>query len=336
MKLLKVLGIILAIILVVVIVLVIALPTTYNVERSVTIDAPKNVVVDQVGRYENFIKWSPWSKLDPDMTYEITGTDGEVGAVYSWSGNDSVGTGSLTTVSVTDDRIDQKLDFTTPWESHDLSYYEFEDTPEGIKVTWGMDGNLPRPMNLMGLFMSMEDMIGNSYEEGLADLAEQVKEYMVNHTRREYFINEIDIASKSYIIKRAEVKFEDIQNFYATNFQAIMQMIQMLELPLSGAPSGLYYTWDMENNMADMAAGIPIEGDADIEGFDLIKVEGDALLINYYGSYGGSAEAHYAMDDYMQENGLQLNELVIEEYITDPTSEPDTSKWLTKIYYLVQ
>jgi len=336
MKILKVIGIILAIVIVIAVILVMVLPTKYNLERSVIIDAPKNIVVDQVVKFENFVKWSPWSELDPNITYEITGTDGEVGSAYSWSGNDSVGTGSLSTISITDSRIEQKLDFTAPWEAHDLTYYEFEETPEGIEVIWGMDGNLERPMNLMGLFMSMEDMIGPQYDRGLQSLKNQVTAFIKNHTKRGYFINEIDMKPKYYVLKRASVKFGDIQNFYATNFEAIMKKVQLLELPLAGAPSGLMYTWDMENNMADMAAGIPISEQADVNGFDVIEVGGKSLQIQYYGSYAGSAEAHYAMDDYMKENGQELNEVVIEEYITDPINEPDTSKWLTNIYYMVR
>ncbi len=336
MKILKVIGIILAIVIVIAVVLVMVLPTKYNLERSVTIDAPTNIVFEQVVRFENFIKWSPWSELDPNMAYEITGTDGEVGSVYSWSGNDSVGTGSLTTISIMDNRIEQKLDFTAPWEAHDLTYYEFEETPEGIEVIWGMDGNLARPMNLMGLFMSMEDMIGPQYERGLQSLKNQVNAFVTNHTKRGYFINEIDMKPKYYVTKRASVKFSDIQNFYATNFEAIMKKVQLLELPLAGAPSSLMYTWDMENNLADMAAGIPISEEADVDGFDVIEVGGKSLQIQYYGSYEGSADAHYAMDDYMKENELTLNEVVIEEYVTDPVHEPDTSKWLTNIYYMIQ
>jgi effector-binding domain-containing protein len=115
-----------------------------------------------------------------------------------------------------------------------------------------------------------------------------------------------------------------------------MNKVQLLELSLAGAPSGLMYTWDMENNVADMAAGIPISEQADVDGFDIIEVGGKSLHIQYYGSYEGSAEAHYAMEDYMKENVLELNEVVIEEYITDPVNEPDTSKWLTNIYYMVR
>jgi effector-binding domain-containing protein len=336
MKILKVLGIILAVVVVLIIILAIALPTKYNVERSITIDAPKNIIFEQVSHFKHFIKWNPWSKMDPNLSYEITGTDGTVGAVYSWSGNDSVGIGSLTNISVTEDRIDQKLDFTAPWEAHDDNYYIFEDSPEGVKVTWGMDGNLDRPMNIMGLFMNMEEMIGSEYEKGLESLKIQVNEYMSNHTKRGYFINEIKLEPRNYIIKRDKVKFDDMHRFYATHFPAIMQMVQMLELPLAGAPSGLYYEWDMEKNLADMAAGIPVTAEADIEGYDMVKLGGKALHIEYYGPYAGVGNAHYAIDEYMQENDLILNELVIEEYFTDPGAEPDTAKWLTNIYYLIQ
>ena len=227
MKVLKVIGIILAIVIVIAVVLLLVLPTKYKVERSVTIDAPRNIVFAHVAKFEHFIKWSPWSELDPNMTYEITGPDGEVGAVYSWSGNDSVGTGSLSTIALTDSRIDQKLDFTAPWEAHDLAYYEFKDTPEGIEVTWGMDGNMPRPMNLMGLFMNMEDMIGPQYEKGLQSLKDQVASFITSHTKRGFFINEKELKPRYFVINRASVKFGDIQNFYADNFQAIMKNLDL-------------------------------------------------------------------------------------------------------------
>lgn len=336
MKILKALGIILAILVVLTIVLVLAMPTKYYVERSVLINAPRPVVFDQVRFYKNFIRWSPWSKMDPDMSYEISEPDGIVGSVYSWSGNDSVGVGSLTTLSQTENRIDQKLDFSSPRESHDETYYTFEDTPDGVRVAWGVRGNLVRPMNLMKLFINLEDMIGSDFEEGLKALELEVKDYVTTHTKRGYLIYEKEMKPTNYIIKRDYVTFDDIQNFYGTHFDAILQMVQMLGLIPTGPPTGIFYHWDMQNNRADMAAGIPIEGEADIEGYDMVRIGGKALFIPYYGSYSGSAEAHNALDDFMRQNKLTLNNVVLEEYVTDPGTEPDSSKRLTNIYYLVK
>jgi len=54
------------------------------------------------------------------------------------------------------------------------------------------------------------------------------------------------------------------------------------------------------------------------------------------GGYNGLEQAHLAMDDYMKANNLENQPPVIEEYITDPGSEPDSNKWVTKITYLVK
>ena len=34
--------------------------------------------------------------------------------------------------------------------------------------------------------------------------------------------------------------------------------------------------------------------------------------------------------------GKEFSGIVLEQYITDPSQEPDTSKWLTNIYYYVK
>jgi effector-binding domain-containing protein len=42
---------------------------------------------------------------------------------------------------------------------------------------------------------------------------------------------------------------------------------------------------------------------------------------------------HEDLARYVQYKKLQEEGPVMEVYITDPTQEPDTSKWITEIYY---
>ena len=42
------------------------------------------------------------------------------------------------------------------------------------------------------------------------------------------------------------------------------------------------------------------------------------------------------MNDYLQQKKMTSSLPVIEEYVTDPTVEKDTAKWLTKIIYFVE
>jgi effector-binding domain-containing protein len=62
---------------------------------------------------------------------------------------------------------------------------------------------------------------------------------------------------------------------------------------------------------------------------------GKAISVDHYGSYNGLQAAHDAIDKFAQANGLKTKMPVIEEYVTGPQMEPDSTKWLTRIYYLL-
>ena len=167
-KALKILGLTIGVPLVAMVILNVV-PKSLSVERSVVINADPAFIRDQVVKFENFLVWSPWSGLDKDQKVEITGVDGTVGAKYAWqSENEEVGKGFQTIKSVSKERVDMELEFTAPWESVSDVYYLFEEVENGFKVTWGykQEANL-----MMGLF-GIEEMLGENFEEGLADLKE--------------------------------------------------------------------------------------------------------------------------------------------------------------------
>jgi hypothetical protein len=171
MKFLKALLIIIAVIIVIVLVLSLISPTTIHVERSASITAPKSLVYDNVSRFENINKWTPWADYDSNMKMTITGTDGTVGATSSWVGNDKVGQGSQTIQQlVPDDRVDMDIHFIKPYDSHAQAYYQLSDSNGATKVIWAINSSMPRPWNAMGLFMNMDKMIGQDFERGLDKL----------------------------------------------------------------------------------------------------------------------------------------------------------------------
>lgn len=138
----KTVKIILAVVAVLVAIVVIGnlVNTTIVVERSAEINANVEALTKQTTDFNEFRTWSPWAEMDPNSTFEITGEQGKVGASYSWSGNDEVGTGNQVVKSITPERIDLLLTFTAPWESVSDVYYLFEPAGEGTKITWGYKG----------------------------------------------------------------------------------------------------------------------------------------------------------------------------------------------------
>ena len=109
--------------------------------------------------------------------------------------------------------------------------------------------------------------------------------------------------------------------------------------PAAPFPSGLFFKWDTVNKITVMAAVMSVKGSSKtkVKGLETFVVPaGKTLNIKYFGGYNGTGLAHMAMDDYINEKGFMKLTPIMEEYVTDPGKEPDSTKWLTNIYYPVK
>ncbi|MEZ4951418.1 MAG: SRPBCC family protein [Saprospiraceae bacterium] len=309
-------------------------PKTYEVSRSIDIDASKETVFPYLKSLKENQRWSPWAARDTAMENSYEGTDGTVGSKHSWKGNKDVGSGEQTITKVVENEmVETDLHFIEPFESRSDAYITIKDQEDGSgsQVTWGFKGENGFVARAMGVFMDMDKMIGPDFEKGMQNLKELVESEAKNSSFRGFDIQKIQLPPRTYAGVRKTVKFEDMSPFFAENFGKIFGAAGE---KVDGMPSALYFDWDEANGQSDMAAVVPVT--AAVDGFETFNIEGgNALMIDYYGSYEGSAEAHMAMDDYLKAKNKEMRSPVVEEYITDPSTEPDTSKWLTKItYYL--
>lgn len=160
------------VILVVALVLLITLqPADFQVERSTQIATAPEVPFALVNDLHQWEQWSPWAKLDPAMEITYGGSDAGVGATYAWSGNSDVGAGKMTiTKSTPGEEILIDLEFLKPFEAQNTTVFSFAAEGDATKVTWRMNGTNNFMGKAMGLFMDMDRMIGESFEQGLADL----------------------------------------------------------------------------------------------------------------------------------------------------------------------
>jgi hypothetical protein len=64
-----------------------------------------------------------------------------------------------------------KLDFLKPFEGHNTADFVLEPEGSGTRVTWVMYGPLNFiPGKLMSVFTTMDKMIGDDFQRGLANL----------------------------------------------------------------------------------------------------------------------------------------------------------------------
>lgn len=337
MKVLKIIGIILLVLVVLIIVLGLIAPKEYAVERSVTINAPKELVFNHVVKFRNWVAWSPWAEKDSTMTYTVDGKDGQEGAVYKWVGDPKItGTGEITNTGVKpNEEMIYHLHFIVPWEDESDGYTRVADAEGGTKVSWGMYGKNKFPWSIMALFMSMDKMMGPDFERGL-ELLKGICEKEAAAIAS-YEIKEVKFRAKRYAAIQQEVAFADMKEFFGNSFGALNGAIMGSKATMLGAPSALYFTWDDGLAVSDMAAAIATNRTVSGDNIKMIKIEGGkALSIDYYGPYEGLGTAHMALGMHMKKNNIEFKAPAVEEYVTDPGAEPDSSKWLTTIYYLVK
>jgi uncharacterized protein YndB with AHSA1/START domain len=137
-KFLKKLGYSLLGLIVILIAISFLLPSKQRIESTVKINAPIQLVFEQVNDLRNWERWSPWKKMDPMMEMSYSNPPAGKGAFYNWkSSNPRLGNGKLIlTEVIPNKKIVTALDF-EKW--HDASAeFIFEEEKNTVKVTWSM------------------------------------------------------------------------------------------------------------------------------------------------------------------------------------------------------
>lgn len=146
----------------------------YSVEREIIINKSKQEVFDFIKFLKNQDKYSKWATMDPNMKQEFKGTDGVVGFVSAWeSDKKDVGKGEQKITKIIEgERVETEIHFIKPMEGIANVYMTTESNSisNQTKVKWGFNSRMNYPMNIMLLFMDMEDMIGKDFSIGLTNL----------------------------------------------------------------------------------------------------------------------------------------------------------------------
>ena len=147
------------------------LPDQFSISRSITIDAVPKIIFMQINDFHNWVHWSPWEKMDPNMKKTFEGPPSGERSIYKWIGNNQVGHGIMTIlISQSPNRIVINLDFLKPMKSNSISEFTIEPGNHGCVVTWTMYGKNSFFSKIFHLIMNFEKMVGPSFECGLAQL----------------------------------------------------------------------------------------------------------------------------------------------------------------------
>jgi len=330
MKALKIIGIILVLLVALFLIVALFLPSKLYIEESIVINKPASLIFKQVNNFKNWPAWSPWQANDPGMVNTYEGPERGVDAKTLWTSKKN-GNGSMTIVeSVPYSKVVSALDFGMPGATNSFEFIE----QQGVtKVIWGV--NIPKlsyPMErYIGLMMP--GMMKTFFKQGLEKLKE-ITEAMPAPPA----IQITALPEKAVLSVVDSCSWSDIGAKMGQMFGEIMAMQKGAKFEFAGAPLSMYHKWDEVNQFAVFENCVPVDREVVGKGRVRYKVLPATRAVSgvHFGAYDKTMYLYIAMDDYLKDFRLEENGGPIEEYITDPMTEPDTSKWQTNIYFPVK
>lgn len=198
---------------------------------------------------------------------------------------------------------------------------------------------------------TLENVDGISSASALKDIPEKAEEIVSRITRiieskpksntmetiAQYEVKQISWPEKTFIIKRDQVAFDKLSDFFKTNYDAIYGSLQKAGIEATEAPCAVYYAIDEDKQETDLAAAVPVPATApEVQPFEKLVIPPSTVITTtHYGSYENMHPAYNALEKYLQEHELKRT-LMMEQYFSDPLMEKDTSKWKTDIYFIVE
>lgn len=307
-------------------------PSQVKVERTMVMEASAADVFHHISSLQNWHSWSPWSKLDPSIDDGgFSGPESGVGNKHCWeSSHEHVGVGCQTiTEIVENEKMVSAMDFKENGQG--VGYFYLSEVEGGTEVRWGFESEMPFMQRIMPGLM-MDKFMGPVFEQGLADLAAVALEGH-DDAGSDYEIQTVGLPAAHFLTINSRIHPDEIGATLGASYGAMGAAVG--EDGMAGRPTALFYSYT--DTLTEMEAAMPIAEVMEApEGMEVKTLDScSALKIDFYGWYGDTEGAHMAMDAHMQANGLEMAGPVREVYVTDPGAEPDTTKWLTEIYYPV-
>ena len=311
------------------------LPRKIRVERSMVMNAPIEVVFNEVNTLKQWEKWTVWDRIDSAMAKKYEGPEMGANAKFSWeSNNHKVGKGAMTIKhGVPNDSISVELAFGEMTPS--MAYFKFSKEEKGTKVSWAMEMDMGmNPIaRYFGLFM--DKMLGPDFEGGLANMKEIVEKMPPPAKLPEDYLKIVETTVQQQNILMVHVKCheKEIAQNLGMSYQKIGQLAKKNKANMTGAPIAIYQQW--ENDNFEFDAAVPFDkkmaGAGDVKAGE-IKT-GKVVMTNFYGPYDQVHKGHEVIKEWIKANDKKKRGDAWEVYASDPGAEKDSSKWLTQIYY---
>lgn len=304
-------------------------PRNLGVSESIIIEQSSSEIFSQVNDLKKWNSWSEWNRLDTNMLITFSSVSSGEGASSTWK-SESLGNGTQKIIESTPSERIRLLVSIADWGDSfaQWTFTSLEDFK--TEVTWTFEDKeiafLLRPLGF-----SFNNSISDDYVKGLSNL----KEYCENlpQQNKKLVARIINVEPFNYISKHIVSNFEDVGTDMGKSYAELINLCSANNWEIIGMPFSINYRDTEELFEYDVAFKISNSVKAP-KGFSSGTIEGgETLTISHFGLYENLPASYEILDNWMRDNGFKLNDHSYEIYITDPGTEPDSSKWETQVFY---
>ena len=151
-------------------------PNSFRVERSITIHASPERVFSFINDLHSWEAWSGDNEGDGTVQKIFSGPASGTGAMAEWHGSSRTGAAKMIiTESVVPSKVSVNVDWTKPFEAHNLNEFTIYSQGGETKVVWSIQASNLYVMKVVGVFVNMESAFGKHMESSLKNLKRVVE-----------------------------------------------------------------------------------------------------------------------------------------------------------------
>jgi len=307
-------------------------PATISIKESIIIENSASTVFNQVNDFSNWKNWSEWSRQDSNMVITYSSPAKGLNATMSWKSEKERNGSQKIIESIPFEKIRIQVNASDLGE--DFSTWQFEELDEfETNVTWVFEDS-PISFFYRPLSFSISNSIENQYEKGL----ENLKLFCENEQQQNKKINPSIITSDTiyYVGKHIICTFDEIGPQMGMAYGELINLFTKNSWTVVDMPFSINDEKEGDLYVFDAAFRTEKEHNAPKGYISGIIPGGETVTISHYGMYENLPASYKVIENWIQENGYIQRGNSYEVYVTDPGSEPDSSKWETQLFYPVK
>ena len=336
MKTIKQIFIIFLILIILGLVISLFLPANIKIQKQIVIKAPKNEVFNQVVQLKNWVKWHNWQKVDSNIVIKYndtaqSATQYKVTSISWESKNDSIDNGKVEMDSVVKG---QQIKFKYIFHKNKFSDYiwDFKDTTDNstnVKLTWIFHLGENPVKKLFGALVGYESIFAPIAENTL----NQLDDY--EHTQPHLPpIETVNIKNANLMLAfKDTIPNDSLHVSLLKDFDKLKVYTRKNKINIIESPVVIYDDYTENYNVVEV--GVVIKDSVQVGGKMFLRhtPKGKAIKLTHKGGYAGLKPAYQAMFDWMKQNSVIPSGSPWEVYLNGPEATPDSTKWVTTIYY---